>query len=1280
MELHFKTLAKSLNKAYLKEKVGREQIDRFSQNLNILFQKIDNSHTEETLKDFLTEFLRNTWYNPDHAITVNNDRKDLAIHSGKLINDPVAVILETKKIDSAEMITEYKPNVKAFHELVLYYLQERFNRNHDIKHLVATDVNNWIVFDANEFDKKIYGNSAIRKLFNNYKNDNKDNPFFYTELKKILDITNETITATFFNILNLKKIISNNNKEDDKTLIAFYKILSPSHLLKLPFANDSNSLDKDFYAELLHIIGLEEVKDGNKKIIQRKKQPNEASLIENAIIKLTDKDCIRDLPDSSQFGLTDDIKLYNIALELTLTWVNRILFLKLLEAQLFAYNNNNKELLFLNTSLIKDFDELNNLFFQVLAEKEESRRQRLKDKFSNVPYLNSSLFERTELERRTIDISALDNSLLLPLHQKTILKDNAGKRESKATTTLEYLFAFLNSYDFTSEGKEEIQEENKTLINASVLGLIFEKINGYKDGAFFTPGAITMFMCKELLRKTIVQKFNDYYSWGCRNFEELQGSIDYTDKQKRTEANNIINNITICDPSVGSGHFLVSALNELIAIKHDLKILQYCQNNQRIREYSVEIVNDELILQNNETEAFFEYRLNQKGHIIPDLQQLQETLFYEKQTLIENCLFGVDLNPNSVKICRLRLWIELLKNAFYTSHSNYKQLETLPNIDINIKHGNSLLSRFALESDLTGTLNNSNWNINTYKSAVHSYHNAQSKEEKREFESLIESIKRDFRTEIATYDPINKKLNKLRGDLNKHNVTDLFGSNDKKRSKANKEIEKLTAEIKKLEQDKNNIQSNAAYKLAFEWRFEFPEVLDNEGNYIGFDAIIGNPPYIQLQKMGADSDLLSKQGFKTFAKTGDIYQLFYEQGFNLLKKRGHLCYITSNKWMRTDYGSTTRKFLSEECCTQLVVDFGMAQMFDSATTYTNILLASKSIPVETISMCRIKEDFDPSVLIEDYVAFAAVKLKNPGEKSWITYDRKQYDLITKIIKQGTEISNWNIRINRGLLTGFNEAFIIDQYTRDKLISEDPSSEDLIKPLLRGEDIKSYYPNWANLYIIGTFPSLKIDIDSYPAIRDYLARFKNRLNPKPKDYNDINGKWPGRKSGPYKWFETQDTISYYKEFLKPKIIYPNMTKYLPFVYDKHQFFSNDKSFILTGEHLEYLVCFLNSSIFKFTFKEYFPELLGETRELRKVFFENVTIKPAFDENWFREKIDLILAYKTEGLSTKELELMIDEKFFEYYELTVEERSIINESVGTAYVSEALMSSSSASVSE
>ena len=1241
MKLDLVKPIKALNKAYLKEKVSRNHIELFKKNLQQLLSRINEQESEEHLKNVIADFLKDTWYKDQFEINTK-DRNDLVIHTGKTTKDAVGVILEVKKpSNKAEMMTVARPNTKALQELILYYLRERVDHNNtDIKYLVVTNIYEWFVIDEVWFEKNVFRNSKLKKDYDNWKLSGKDTKFFYDSIAKFfLDEVTEEIPVTYFDIRTYEKYANNTNKEDDTKLIGLYKILSPAHLLKQPFINDSNSLDTKFYVELLHIIGLEEIKDGGKKLIKRKAKSDEASLLENTIIKLEDKDALRNISNLSTFGANKEEQLFNVALELCITWVNRVLFIKLLEAQLYKYHKGNKDYLFLNSKLVFDFDELSNLFFQVLAEKPESRRNHIKEKFSKVPYLNSSLFERIELERQTINISELDNRLQLPLSNSSVLKDDKGKRKAGTLPTLQYLFEFLDAYDFTSEGGEEIQEENKNLINASVLGLIFEKINGYKDGSFFTPGFVTMYMCKETIRRSVLQRFNDIKGWQCDTIDSLYNKID--DKK---DANKIINSLHICDPAVGSGHFLVSALNEMIAIKSELKILQDA-TGKSLRDYHVEVVNDELII-TDEDGRLFDYNFQNK-----ESQRIQETFFHEKESIIENCLFGVDINPNSVKICRLRLWIELLKNAYYTPASNYIELETLPNIDINIKCGNSLISRFALDADIKSALRSTKkWSINSYKVAVQTYRDAENKEQKREMEELIDSIKKDFRSYISPNDPKFKKLSKLRGDLfNLSQTKELFDEGNKKSKDNKKKIEQLSNEITKLETEIGEIKNNKIYENAFEWRFEFPEVLNGDGDYIGFDMIIGNPPYIQLQKMGLESETLEKQGFETFAKTGDIYQLFYELGVNLLRNNGQLCFITSNKWMRTDYGKVTRNYFGTKCNVQFVVDFGMGQMFDSATTYTNILLLTKQNPATTILLCRVKNDYKLQIPLEEYVLHNLVEVENPKNNSWVVYDKNEYALIKRIEAQGIPLKKWEIQINRGILTGFNEAFIIDTETKDRLVKEDPKSAEIIKPILRGEDVKAYVPEWANKWLINTHNGVKAkDIAPINAERDYKAVYKwlSQFKAQLEKRLDKGNHWTNLRN-----------CAYVEEFNKPKIIYPNMTKYLPFVYDKGSFLINDKGFIITGESLNYLTIFFNSNFFRFCYKEYFPELLGEARELRKVFFENINIMPVQDDSWYKEILEQILTKKKEGLSIDGLQNQVEENLFDLYGLNLDERNLI-----------------------
>ena len=1059
MKLELIKPIKALNKAYLKEKVSRNHIELFKKNLQQLLKRINEQESEEHLKNVIADFLKDTWYKDQFEINTK-DRNDLVIHTGKTTKDAVGVILEVKKpSNKAEMMTAAKPNTKALQELILYYLRERVDHNNtDIKYLVVTNIYEWFVIDEVWFEKNVFRNSKLKKDYENWKLSGKDTKFFYDSIAKaFLDEVSEEMPAAYFDVRTYEKYVANADKADDTKLISLYKILSPAHLLKQPFINDSNCLDTKFYVELLHIIGLEEIKDGGKKLIKRKAKSDEAALLENTIIKLEDKDALRNISNLSAFGANKEEQLFNVALELCITWVNRVLFIKLLEAQLYKYHKGNAAYLFLNSKLVFDFDELSNLFFQVLAEKPESRRNHIKEKFSKVPYLNSSLFDRIELERQTINISELDNRLQMPLSNSSVLKDDKGKRKAGTLPTLQYLFEFLDAYDFTSEGGEEIQEENKNLINASVLGLIFEKINGYKDGSFFTPGFVTMYMCKETIRKSVLQKFNDTKGWQCDTIDSLYNKID--DKK---EANKIINSLHICDPAVGSGHFLVSALNEMIAIKSELKILQDA-TGKSLRDYHVEVVNDELII-TDEDGRLFDYNPQNK-----ESQRIQETLFHEKETIIENCLFGVDINPNSVKICRLRLWIELLKNAYYTPASNYIELETLPNIDINIKCGNSLISRFALDADIKSALRNSKWSIDSYKVAVQTYRDAESKEQKREMEELIDAIKKDFRSYISPNDPKYKKLSKLRGDLfNLSQTKELFDEGNKKSKDAKKKIEQISNEITKLETEIGEIKNNKIYENAFEWRFEFPEVLNWDGDYIGFDVVIGNPPYISIQdfkKFDVNAAEFYKNNFEsTNFGNFDIYIPFIELVNRISNNSFNASYILPSKFLTTDYGRGIRGYLILNKLVSEIVDFGHHQVFDAATTYTCIISLNKSNK-DSLTFFKIK----PSEILKEGILKGKIEYSSIKDNSWILDNTDIASLVNRVMLNTTSLINLPVDISRGSSTGDDKIFILkkvgDNYVNGYNETVQIESTFLISPIFATDFTRYLFKENENVFLI-----------------------------------------------------------------------------------------------------------------------------------------------------------------------------------------------------------------------
>ncbi len=940
MSLKILNPRQELRKTFLKSSINKNDYEKFKKNLIKLFKGINVDEREENYKILLINFLNDTYYKDKHRVNTYKNI-DLVISINEKIESKPGVLCEVKRPkNDLEMISRANLNAKAMHELILYYLQERIeNKNDDIRHLIATNIYEWFVFDASLFETLIYKNKVLVTKYEQWRNKQKvavDTDFFYKEIAfPFLNEIKEDITFTYFDLRDCIRLFNEETEDTQKTTSAIFKILSPVHLLKQPLINDSNILDRGFYNELLHLIGLFETKENNKKIIKRK-PPSErdpGSLIENIINMLIFEDKLSLIENSNLYGTTDDEKLFNLGLELSITWLNRILFLKLLEAQLFRYHNDNKYK-FLNIDFIGDFGEIYKLFHSVLAVPIIERNATIKTKFEFVPYLNSSLFEISELEEKTIRINQLDSSTKITISLETVLLAKTGKREKGTIRFLEYFFRFLDSYDFTSEGKEEIKEDKKTLINAAVLGLIFEKINGYKEGSYYTPSFITMYMCKETLRKAVVKKFNERFCWDC---ETIDDTLNHISAKRNTnnilEYNAVINSLKICDPAVGSGHFLVSALNELIFLKSYFGILSD-ENGRVLNSCNAHIENDELIISYNNGEDIFEYRppINEREININNLQLVQETLFKEKLSIIENCLFGVDINPNSVKIARLRLWIELLKNSYYTHNSGYTELETLPNIDINIKEGNSLVSRFDVKDNVFSAGDRAIFNA--YKLNVLAYKNAKTRDERKSLKVSIDKYKAKIKGFYK--DPIIKekqKLLKLTDELNKLNYSNIFDSHisdndniliEEKRKILEEKITTLSEKIKEKEEEDYNIHLNA-----FEWRFEFPEVLDDDGCFWGFDVIIGNPPYGRyldlsdsLKNILRDNDI--------YGPTADIAECFIKRVNNsLLRKDSIFSFIVPKGLSYVNSWSNIRQLFLE--------DYNIFHLIDTSRSFDEVL-------------------------------------------------------------------------------------------------------------------------------------------------------------------------------------------------------------------------------------------------------------------------------------------------------------------------------------------------------
>ncbi len=871
-----------LNKSYLRQKPITSEFHLFCNLLSSLKNDIDQGcakkESEEFHKNLIASFLSEVYYKKSGNLINTKDRIDYAIYETTDCNSQIQVLIEAKRPGNKnEFPTQGNINSKAMQESLLYYLREReLSHNIELKHVVITNGYEWFVFDACDFEKYFVNNKELMKHYYEFEVEpnlfNDNTSFFYKEIASpAINKVKDKMPFVYFDIRLL--CIGGNN---DKEKVNVFKLLSPQHLLRKFVCNDSNELNASFYNELLYILGLEEVKDGNKKIIRRLNEisRNKASFIENAINQIEDQEPNKD-------------KQFETALSLTITWINRILFLKLLESQLVNYHKGNKDYLFLNSNKITGFDDLNQLFFKVLAVPTKDRNAEIASKYKNVPYLNSSLFELTA-EENLYKISGLRDDAI-PVHKATILRNNRdSNRLSGELKILDYLFKFLDAYDFGSEYNDGFltRDAGKILINASVLGLIFEKINGYKDGSFFTPGFVTEYMCREALRSTVVRKFNEEMGWQCKTFEDLCEK-DIADSEK---ANAIINSLRICDPAVGSGHFLVSALNELLFIKSELHILKK-KDGKRLKN-KVFVENDELFVCDDDDEPFVYNPKNSASQLI------QESLFEEKRNLIENCLFGVDINPNSVNICRLRLWIELLKNAYYKTDGEF---ETLPNIDINIKTGNSLVSYYPIK---VGTAVSKDVNfereINEYKKKVVEYKRTSDKETKNAVKQSIKNIK----NKLATY-----------------------------RLQLNLELEKSDS-ISNSEAGKGLVYGNS-----LEWMIEFPEVMDEKGKYLGFDCVIGNPPY--GVKIDGDYRQIVEKKYG-HCPGYEIYFYFVELSRKLLKPEGDFAFIIPNAWLFNNNACEYRKRIFDNWYVEELLDCTSIKLFQTAVVRNAIVHFRKS--------------------------------------------------------------------------------------------------------------------------------------------------------------------------------------------------------------------------------------------------------------------------------------------------------------------------------------------------
>ncbi|EAJ7025094.1 class I SAM-dependent DNA methyltransferase [Campylobacter coli] len=1255
-----------LNPYYRKKPILEAELNEFIKALKDYKTSLENNlkNNEDSLvANALSKFFENLHFECEiKSIHKGNSGIDLALKKDKQIQ----VIVEAKLPHSKEFFSQSKPNCKALHECILYYLRERKALNSSLKHIIITDFYRFYIFKADLFEELFNKNKYFKEAFENFESKNSlfkgNTDEFYKECEKLLSSEKylDSITRKdLFDEPSLKgvfidiKPILEQEKPSFSKLKPLFKIFHKDFLLSEFNPNDANSLNNAFYKELLYILGLYESKQNSKLIITKSEESKE---------------------EQGTFYTAINSKLkeenFETILKLLILWLNRILFLKLIESNLVRFNDD-KNLKFLNFKKIPDFDKLSELFFEVLAKEKSTRK---KSEFAYLPYLNSSLFEKQNIEN-TLEISSLSNDLKLFYYKNTVLKDDKCKAKKGQVRLLEYLFEFLDSFDFGSDDEQSEILSQKELISSSVLGNVFEKLNGYKEGSFYTPSFITSYMCKESITKVVLDKFNAQFDLDAKDISELRKSLRKEDKKAQKE---LLNSIKICDPAVGSGHFLVSALNVMLSIYDELNLFD--------EEFYLEVQNDEILITGRKGE-FIEYKRpstpKDKAHLI------QQELFHTKKDIIENNLFGVDINPNSCEITKLRLWIELLKHSFYQSFDdeNYHDLKTLPNIDINIKCGNSLVSYFETGKSLSHYPNIKE-RMSKYKRIVKDYKEGFYTDKNliaKEIKNLQESFKN-----FCLKDKFNKEIKQLTNGANEYSkkygdfladehhdekFKSFFSKNMFEFSFDEKVAIKEFANLKKEYDNIFNLESNHP----FEWRFEFPEILDDDGNFKGFDLIIGNPPYI---KEAENKELFTNtKKLRTYQGKMDIWYHFVGRGFDILKNNGYLAFIATNNWVTNSGAKKLRNIVLEESQILSLVDFSSFMVFDSASIQTMIMSFQKTKPpknyefhfAKITTQTPIYEDA-LSLLKNEKTQNNEILSINLTPKKFIdktlNFTKSDYEeLFNKIQKYGKfyleerEVAQGIVypqeNINKKSLEILGNNFYLGQGIQ-KLTNEEvenlnllKNEKILLKPIFESDNIQKYFVKRYNYFwVIYTNSSFKNpnSMDDYPNLKKHLDKFQNVITSDNKPYGL-------HRARDEKFFTGSPRIVALRKCVgEPKFSYVDFDCYVSATF-----------YVIKTQRInvKYLTAILNSKLIVFWLKHK-GKMQGNNYQIDKEPLLNI---PIVDTNSKNKKladelinlVDEILKAKEQdkNANTSPLEEKINNMVYKIYNLTEEEIKIIEE---------------------
>ncbi|RKX67669.1 MAG: class I SAM-dependent DNA methyltransferase [Thermodesulfobacteriota bacterium] len=756
----------------------------------------------------------------------------------------------------------------------------------------------------------------------------------------------------------------------------------------------------------------------------------------------------------------------------------------------------------------------------------------------------------------------------------------------------------FDRFNFTVNEEEPLEKE--VALDPELLGKIYEKLNAIRPdnfdeylrvlksgkkgeetkfnkeyGVYYTPREIVHYMCQESLinyletelkkkcprediekfvkfadsihetEEIVIEKEKKIKS-GKQETTKYESQLPDSIKSNAKEIDRLLADIKVCDPAVGSGAFPIGMMHEIVKLRRLLLLFT----------------------------------------------GTQKTNYGLKRHCIENSLYGVDIDPGAVEICKLRFWLSMI-----VDEEDIYQIKPLPNLDYKIVCGDSLL---GFPSNLNSPI-------------------------EKEIQSLMDKY-------FSEINPIEKERLKRQID------------------------ERIKY---RLEQSEKIF----GYKINFDFPLFFPKVFREKN---GFDVVIENPPYVRQERIKQYKPLLKKTRYEIYNSTSDLYSYFYEKSFKITKPEGIICIISSNKWMRAKYGEKLRNLLKNKTIIKQIIDFNGYSVFE-ATVDTNIILFQKRNPADNSVFFTIT--IDPTDFktqsIGEYIKERHIQMeqKSLQETCFVLAENKILKLKEKIEKIGVPLNEWNIRINRGVLTGYNKAFIIDNETKEKLCRDDPKSIEILKPILRGRDIGRYYYRWAGLWVIATFPSKKIDINRYPAVKNYLKSFGKRL--------EQSGKPGCRKKTPHKWFETQDNIAFWKDFEKEKIVWAGVGKKLEATIVSKDFYINNPANFMVAENLRYLIAIFNAKLTQWYYDKIKTQLGQEGGRFYIYDIFNLPIPPFTLQNKsitqrIEQLVDKILSLtqssdylknKEKQAKVKEYQRQIDQLVYQLYGLTEEEIRII-----------------------